>query len=313
MNNKVNYTFVGLVVLASFFILAVFSYWMLKPSHSQENQYYVIYFDESVFGLNLDAPVKFRGINVGKVSNLRINPNNSEQVEVQVSILKDTPIKNNIVAVLTAQGITGLTYINLTLGDTYVSRKVNIDGEEYQVIDTAPSIFKNIQKSLGNVSDRFTSALYQTEKLLDDKNQKELMQLIVASRMTIEKVGKALDDDTITHFHSSMAKLDTAIGKFDGLVDHTVSWENNISYSLRSIMGSYKKIDSAMTDFKSALHSGDFNLKEISADVIPNINNALLELQETTMQLDTTLKEYERSPSDLLFKREEIKKAPGEQ
>jgi phospholipid/cholesterol/gamma-HCH transport system substrate-binding protein len=312
MNNKVNYTFVGLVVLASFFILAIFSYWMLKPSHREANKLYVIYFDESVFGLNLDAPVKFRGINVGKVSKLRINPNNSEQVEVQVTILKDTPIKDNIVAVLTAQGITGLTYVNLTVGDTYVSRKVKINDEEYQVIATAPSIFQNIQKSLGNVSERFTGALYQAEKLLSDKNQKELMKLIVSSRMTIEKVGKALDDNTIEHFHSSMANLDTTIEKFEGLIDHTVTWENNISHSLRSIMGSYKKIDSAMTEFKGALNSGDFNLKEISAEVIPNMNNALIQLQETMIKLDATLKEYERSPSDLLFKREEIKKAPGE-
>ena len=312
MNNKVNYTFVGFIVLISFVVLGVFSYWMLKPTHAKQNKYYVIYFNESVFGLNLDAPVKFRGINVGKVAKLRINPKNSEQVEVQVSILKDTPIKDNIVAILTAQGITGLTYINLTIGDTYKTQSVNIDGESYQVIETAPSIFKNIQKSLGNVSDHLTTTLYRAEKLLDDNNQKEFMKLIVSTRKTIDKIGEALDEKTIKHFHSSMAKLDTTIEKFEGLVDHTVTWENKIATSLHSIMNSYKKIDSAMSEFKRAVSSGEFNVKDIASKVVPNINATLYELQESMIQLDKTLKEYERSPSDILFKRQEIKKAPGE-
>ncbi|WP_428738013.1 MlaD family protein [Sulfurimonas sp.] len=312
MNNKVNYTLVGLAVLISFGILSVFSYWMLKPSHMDENKHYVIYFDESVFGLNLDAPVKFRGIRVGKVSKLRINPNNSEQVEVQVNILKDTPIKNNIVAILTAQGITGLTYVNLTVGDTYATKTVMIEDEEFQVIATAPSIFKNIQKSLGNVSDHLTTTLYQAEKLLDDKNQQEMMKLISSTRDTMEKLSRALDDKTIDHFHSAVANLDSTIEKFEGLIDHTVTWENKIATSLESIMNSYKKIDAAMTEFKRAVSSGEFNVKEISAEVVPNINNTLIQLQESMIKLDGTLKEYERSPSDILFKRQEIKKAPGE-
>ena len=81
MNNKVNYTFVGLSVLFGVLMMFGFSYWMLKPSSEQETSIYIIHFDESVFGLNVEAPVKYRGISVGKVTHLRINPKNSEQVE----------------------------------------------------------------------------------------------------------------------------------------------------------------------------------------------------------------------------------------
>ena len=55
-----------------------------------------IYEDESVLGLNLDAPVKYKGISVGKVSSLNINPKNSEQVEVLINVLKSTPISSKI-------------------------------------------------------------------------------------------------------------------------------------------------------------------------------------------------------------------------
>ena len=116
MNNKVNYTLVGSLVFIGITLMLVFTYWLLKPSSEQEVRKYNIYFNESVLGLNIDAPVKYRGISVGKVTHLKINPNNSEQVEVLVTILKTTPIKTDTVARLTAQGITGLSYINLSMG-----------------------------------------------------------------------------------------------------------------------------------------------------------------------------------------------------
>ncbi|MDH4944964.1 MlaD family protein [Sulfurimonas sp. C5] len=312
MNNKVNYTLVGFIVLLGLMAVLVFSYWMLKPTQEEEVQHYVIYFDESVFGLNLDAPVKFRGISVGKVSNLRINPNNSEQVEVQVTIKKSTPIKDNIVAVLTAQGITGLTYVNLTVGDNHIQEVVKIAGKDYYVIATAPSIFQNVQKSFGDVSDRLTETLYQTEKLLSDENQEEFMKLISATSSVVGKLDKALDAKTIKHFQNTMANLDIATDKVSYLVDKTAKWEDNVSASLRSIKQSYLKIDSTMTEFKTAMKDGQFNFKEISSEVIPSFNSTLLELQESLLKFDNAIKEYERSPSDFLFKREATKKAPGE-
>lgn len=312
MNNKVNYTFVGFIVLLGFVTVSIFSYWMLKPSHADENKNYVIYFDESVFGLNLDAPVKFRGISVGKVANLRINPNNSEQVEVQVAILKDTPIKNNIVAVLTAQGITGLTYINLTVGEPYVQEIVQINGDDFHIIASAPSLFRNLEKSFGNVSEHMSTTLFQAEKFLNDDNQQEFMRLVSSIANVSDKLDKVMDEKTVKHFQNSMANLDGAIGKIDLLVDNTIRWENNISASLLSVSQSYKKIDASMVEFQKALKSGDFNIKEITSELVPNMNNTLLEVQQTMIKLDNTIQKYERSPSDLLFKHEEIRRGPGE-
>ena len=109
MNNKVNYKLIGLSVLFGFFMIFGFTYWLLKPSSKDEMQKYLIYFNESVSGLNLNAPVKYRGISVGKVVDLRINPSNIEQVQATVEILKTTPIKETTEAKLTEQEITGLT------------------------------------------------------------------------------------------------------------------------------------------------------------------------------------------------------------
>ncbi|HEY9203737.1 MAG TPA: MlaD family protein, partial [Sulfurimonas sp.] len=115
MNNRVNYVVIGILVLIGIAGMALFGFWLLKPTKEAQMQRYAIYFNESVLGLNLDAPVKYKGLSVGKVVDLGISRHNQEQVEVLVEILKETPIKTSTEAQLTSQGITGLSYINLTI------------------------------------------------------------------------------------------------------------------------------------------------------------------------------------------------------
>ncbi len=67
-----------------------------------------------------------------------------------------------------------------------------------------------------------------------------------------------------------------------------------------------------MDSFKLAVDNGEFNLKEISVDIVPTMNNTLVELQHLMIRIQGALNQYERSPGDILFKQEKIKKGPGE-
>ncbi len=326
MNNKVNYTLVGLVVLFGISLMVGFGYWLLKPSEDLQTKRYYIRFDESVLGLNIDAAVKYRGINVGKVTSLRINPKNSEQVEVLVTVLKSTPIKENTVAKLTAQGITGLSYINLSMGDNNAPPLEVQDGEKYPVIKSIPSFFENIEQSLGTVSTNLSKTLVRTSELLDDENQKEITLVLKRTSSFMGKMDKMLDERTIRHIQSSArrvdstmknvdsitAKIDNMLPKIEHFVDHSVLWEVKTSDSFSSITNSYLGIKDSMDEFKHAIANGDFNIKEITSDIVPTINNTLIEMQHMMIRVEDTLNQYKRSPSDILFKEEAIKKGPGE-
>jgi phospholipid/cholesterol/gamma-HCH transport system substrate-binding protein len=77
---------------------------------------YQAYIQESVAGLNVDAPVKYLGVDVGKVSRIEIDPRNSRQVRLRFEIERGTPIKRDSLAVLKTQGLTGIAYIELSGG-----------------------------------------------------------------------------------------------------------------------------------------------------------------------------------------------------
>jgi len=319
LNNRVNYTVVGFLVLFGLTMMLAFTYWLLKPSAEHETTKYYIHFDESVLGLNIDSPVKYRGITVGKVTELKINPKNTAQVEVLITILKSTPIKSDTVAKLTSQGITGLSYINLSLGDNGAPPLLAKDGERYPIIKTEPSFFERFEKSLGTVSTKLSKTLSGTEKLLNDKNQKQIALILKRSAGFMDKMERLLDDETISHFQSSMKNLDSATKKFDNMmpkvdnfIDKSVAWEDKISNSFASIMNSYLGIRSAMDEIKRAVASGEFNFKEISGDVVPTLNNTMIEMQQLMIRMENVINRYERSPSDILYKQERIKKGPGE-
>ena len=315
MNNRVNYTFVGFLVLLGVALMLGFTYWLLQPASENIKKKYLIYFDESVLGLNINAAVKYRGIQVGEVSRLRINPKNTEQVEVLISVLKTTPIKADTVAKLTSQGITGLSYINLSLGSNNAPPLKLNKGEEYPVIKTTPSFFENFEKSLGSVSTKVSKTLTQTERLLADENQKQFSLLLKNSAKSMERINQLLSDDMIASIHASSKNLERVTAKIDKMlpninhfVDKSVVWEDSMANSFVEIKNSYKSMGVTMDGMKDALK--DSSLKFSS--MVPVINATMLELQGLMVKLEETLAHHDESPADIFYKKEAVKKGPGE-
>jgi len=319
MNNKVNYGLIGFLVLVGIAMIFAFAIWMMKPTSEKSVQAYTVYFNESVFGLNIDAPVKYRGISVGKVTNLEINPRNSEQIKVTLRILRSTPIKTSTVAKLTAQGITGLTYINLSMGKHDGEKLVVQDGEEYPVIKSAPSFFDDLEKSFGSVSLKLSSTLTKTEMLLKDENQKEISRILTKSANIMEKVDDLLDKETIKHIQNTIKNIDSITYKtdkvmpnIDNLIVKSIKWEENILAAFNSIMYSYIEMTKTMDEIKRAVSSGEFNIKAISEEIIPTLDNTLLEMEKSMIKMQEFMQHYEDSPADILYKQEKQIKAPGE-
>ena len=117
MEDKVNYTAVGAFVLVLGAALIAAVLW-LSAGIAGKKHYgtYQSIIRESVSGLSLDAPVKYLGVNVGKVSEIAIDPSNSSQVRLRFRIETGTPIKEDTEAVLKTQGLTGIAFVELTGG-----------------------------------------------------------------------------------------------------------------------------------------------------------------------------------------------------
>jgi len=114
----VNYAVVGGFVLVLGAALIAGVLWLASGGGSHtEYDLYLALAEESVAGLNVNAPVKYRGVDVGTVKSLIIDPDNSRLVRVEVRLRKDTPVKTDTRASLALKGLTGAVFIELNGGD----------------------------------------------------------------------------------------------------------------------------------------------------------------------------------------------------
>ena len=116
METDRHYFIEGLFIIGFAVAAAFFAVWLGSPG-SRDDVLYRIHFPESVSGLNVGDPVKYRGVDVGTVKSIIIDPDNSRLVLVEVRLRKEAPVKTDTRASLALKGITGVVFIELNGGD----------------------------------------------------------------------------------------------------------------------------------------------------------------------------------------------------
>ena len=105
---------VGIFVSAALAIMIIFTIWITGKKGSEAVTEYSILIENDVSGLMLGGPVFFLGVSVGEVTSLAIVPGNPVGVLVDIEVLDSTPVNAGTWATLAAQGITGVSVINLS-------------------------------------------------------------------------------------------------------------------------------------------------------------------------------------------------------
>lgn len=346
MDTRVNYTLVGIFVFVLGFLLLSFLLWMAKYG-LQEKQFesYTILVQEGVSGLNIESPVKFRGVEVGNVSEIAIDPNNSEIIRVSIEVDPGTPIKQDSIAVLTAQGITGLSYIELK-GGSNTSPRLTVGG----TITAGKSLFDKIEYSATSVGDGLVHTLSRVDALLNDKNIQHIsetlqhinqLSAILANRVpqvlnaenrenirltlansartsqiladTVEQelpqVLNAENSRNIRVTLASLANVSQNLARDSQKVGMVLEQTIALEKAAQQTLSDYSQLSAAIQE---RIERGEFDLRQMTEHHLESLNNLLVELQMLSHQTNEVLQQLKRSPSDLLFKQEVVKPGPGE-
>jgi phospholipid/cholesterol/gamma-HCH transport system substrate-binding protein len=146
---KANIEFVvGIFLIFGFLAFAYISLQFGEFSIFSRGQNYTILADfDSVSGLKKGALVSIAGVNVGKVSNIRLTE--GQQAEVALYLDKDVKITEDAIASIKTQGIIGDKYISISQGgsDVYLA-----DGGMITETESAVDLEELISKYIfGNV------------------------------------------------------------------------------------------------------------------------------------------------------------------
>jgi phospholipid/cholesterol/gamma-HCH transport system substrate-binding protein len=117
MTKKAQKIRLGIFIMVSgAFLLLIFGWFTGRGLFEQKDTYYVAYKDISVTGLEVGSPVKYLGINVGSVRDIRIDPRDFSTIIFELTIDPETPVKEDAVADIIAVGITGMKAIEIRGG-----------------------------------------------------------------------------------------------------------------------------------------------------------------------------------------------------
>lgn len=222
VEREANYLAVGSFVLLVVVMGVLFVYWYSASSDHRFYVRYEIYFDGSVSGLSEGGPVRYLGVDVGRVLRIRIDPRAANRVQVVAEIDATTPISERTLAQLSLQGITGLLYIDLEqqrADDSGRRILAAVPSERYQVIRSSHSDFDQFLSSLPDLTARLNELVTRSARLLSDNNVAGVERVLAnldraTARLphTADSLDSLLDElhATVTDAHRVVTQLHDA-------------------------------------------------------------------------------------------------------
>lgn len=278
MESKVNFAVVGAFVLILGTLLIGGVLWLSSgKSYRKDYDTYLVYMSESVSGLSLDAPVRYRGVQVGGVRRIELAPGNAEQVKLTLDIEHGTPVKQDTVATLRVQGLTGIAHVELS-GDSRDAPALKAGpGEKYPVIRTGPSLMLRLDTAISTLLTNLNRSSESVNALLDEENRAALRRTLA----NLERLSGTLASAELPQL---LKRIQRSADAFDRMANETARAGSNTASTIESVR----------------------------AEALPEARQAITELRELSASLRRFSEALERNPGMLLQGRPTVPPGPGE-
>jgi phospholipid/cholesterol/gamma-HCH transport system substrate-binding protein len=279
LETRANYVAVGAFVLACVIGLVVTIMWLAGAQYSQEYSYYQTYFKGPVTGLGKGTITRYNGIDVGRVTDLKFNPNDPQSVIVTMQVQPNLNIRQDSQASIESQGLTGGTYVEISGGTAKSPILTAKEGQDYPIIRAKQSTLQQLEQSAPEVVAKLNIAVTRLNDLLNDKNRKAVSDVLAN-----------LDQTTTT-----LAQNSTQI-------DATIKNANAAMVSLREASNSVKPTlehaDATFTKFGKTADDADAFIK---GDGLAQFSDLIGEMRRLVTSLTKFSDQLNREPTKLLF------------
>jgi phospholipid/cholesterol/gamma-HCH transport system substrate-binding protein len=279
LETKANYVAVGAFVLACVVGLVVTIMWLAGAQYSQEYAYYQTYFKGPVTGLGKGTVTRYNGIDVGRVTDLKFNPNDPQSVIVTMQVQPNLNIREDSRASIESQGFTGGSYVEISGGTAKSPTLQAKDDEDYPVILAKQSTLQQLEQSAPEVVAKLNIAVTRLNDVLSDKNRKSLTSVL-----------------------SNLDETTSAIAKRSADIDATIKNANVATANLRDATAGLKPtldhVDVTVNKFSKVADDADAFLK---GDALSQLSNMIGEIRRLVTSLTRFSDQLNREPTKLLF------------
>jgi len=262
--------------------------WVGASSFFQKGQRYISYFDESVEGLQADSSVKYRGVDVGRVEQIQVAPDNKlVGVVMKINLRGDLP--KTTIAQLRAAGITGVKFIGLdrpSPEERALSPKIDFFSE-YPIIPTRPSEIQRLLAAANVILEKFQE--------IDTKGISDQVMLTTKAMQNFLQ-GKEMTG-ILAKLHGTAGNLDRLTGRFDEKVS-----AKKLDEILGGTRDSIKQINQLLASVQKDLQAMKLPETVSRYRTVARDAAALTDdLQRASASLDQFLDRLKERPPDLFF------------
>ena len=221
METKPKTFLVGLFMLTLLTLGVLFVLWFSKVDFKDAEAVYQINFEGPVTGLRVNENVLYQGIPIGKVKKIKIDREDAASIKVFVTIRKPYLIRENSIANIEAQGLTGNTFIQIR-GTTKESPQLQKQkGQKYPLIKSRRSSIDTLFSEAPLILEKLSRVTTQLEKFFNDEMIQNTSQTLQNLRKVTQDLSEGPDSlkYSLRDFRRALTKFDKASGSLHGFLE----------------------------------------------------------------------------------------------
>ncbi len=217
MNKRAQKIRLGIfIAVSSAILIGIVGYFTARQFLEKSDNYYVVYEGVSVGGLEVGSPVKYLGIKVGSISDIRISPDDVNSVIVELSLKPGTPVKQDAKADIVTMGITGLKSIEISGGSNEAPLL-----EEGNRLQSGSSMSEEITGRAEVIAEKAEKVLNNLQQFTDPESLGKFTEMA-------DKIG-----EVVMNAGEAIARIDELVTANQNDINKTVILTQEIAESLR--------------------------------------------------------------------------------
>jgi len=304
METRAHYVAVGTFVLAVIFLAFVAILWLGRAEFGQQAKRYYIFFSGSVAGLNKGSQVQYNGIPVGRAVDIRVDPNNLEQIQATVEI--DTSIvdiKSDARAFLDTNILNGIATIQIRGGTREASDLEPEPGHKYPVIKAGRSELEEVKASLPELLADLKAASRSLNGLLNEQNRQavsDTLQNIRNITGAFVEPSKAVSE-VVDNANKAVVELKSFFRDVDQSYTEKGGLKDQLSQTLADADRLAKNLNEASRQLQLVLQENRPGIRNFTQSTLTQVSDLVTDLQRFVAGATRFVSEMERNPTRLLF------------
>lgn len=304
MERDAKYAAVAIFALLAVAAAFTFVWWYSGQGDRRVYERYEIYFNGSVSGLARGSPVRYLGVDVGRVEGLSVDRANPGRVKVLVSVDDTTPVSSATRARLGLLGLTGLLFIDLQKDPAADSSQPLAMGTRHPVIVSRKGDIEAFLERLPDLVGRAGSVLARVENLLRDEN----LRSINAALANMERASQDLPAITAgaatltADLRRTSAELSALSQRLNGLVDAA---QPDVTASLAGLRSAADRLGTTAASLERIVAGNEASLVQLAGPGTQELQQLVLDLRGASDEVRALARSLRDNPSSLLREKKE--------